>query len=398
MWPLLLALTLLGPERQTAPHPYQPPPVELAAPAVALAHDAHGVAMAWSMPNAAGQPRIHVTRLDRLGVAGEAYELPPFFTHATTAALHPSLARRAGADGFLVTWLEQPATRPQAAYTLLDASLAPAPPVLLPGVNLTSPPLAHTSGGRTWLASNASYWEIEANGSARGPFSASAPATDMTATAAGPRLVSGVREPDVVACADTRQCRIGGLFGCASLSCFVRTPWYSLRLVVPSGRVEGARFQFRSDSGAAIESDGERLVVAWFRGTQSAGGEVVLVSTDPALPGQFESSVQAPLVVGRFGPDSGPTRPDLAVTARGTFVVWRTSSATGDHDIAGALLARDGTVEQFTVAGSPADERDPSILALENGLLLVAYRKIEGNQSRIAWRFVGEQGKRRSVR
>jgi hypothetical protein len=55
-------------------------------------------------------------------------------------------------------------------------------------------------------------------------------------------------------------------------------------------------------------------------------------------------------------------------------------------------------VETFTVAGSATDERDPSILALENGELLVAYRKIENGQASIAWRVIGSQARRRAVR
>jgi hypothetical protein len=76
MHALLLLLALLGPEQQTAPHRHEPPVVDMAAPAVALASDAHGMAMAWSMPNAAGIPRIHVARLDRFGHMGEIRELP----------------------------------------------------------------------------------------------------------------------------------------------------------------------------------------------------------------------------------------------------------------------------------------------------------------------------------
>ncbi|HEY0157289.1 MAG TPA: hypothetical protein VGF28_08395 [Thermoanaerobaculia bacterium] len=398
MWPLFLALTLLGPERQTAPHAYDPPSLQLAAPAVALAQDAQGVAMAWSMPNAAGQARIHVARLDRLGHLAVVRELAVVLGGDRTAALYPSMSRRVGAEGFLLTWVENIGSRTRAAYALLDASLAQAAPALLPGVGITTPPLAASGNGVMWVTSAAQFWHIETDGFARGPFAAVWPASDMTATAGGPRIVSGWRDPNAWICSGNSGCSAGGppLGGYCNDQCRIYTN--ALRLVVPYDVVESSRLDFATDAQPAVESDGERVVVAWFRGAQKSGGDVVAALLEPLTPVAFRSAVQAPLVLGRFGPDSGRTRPDIAVTARGTFVVWRTTSAAGDHDVVGALLARAGTVEQFTVASSPADERDPSILELENGLLLVAYRKIEGNQSRIAWRFLGEQGKRRSVR
>jgi hypothetical protein len=393
MLPILLALTLvLGSEQQTAPHAYQPHPMTLAAPAVSLARDGHGVAMAWSMPDAGGVPRIHVARLDGRGNPGAIRELPVYLNNESTAALYPSISRRTGADGFLVTWIEHRGTRSRVAYALLDAALAPNAPELLPGVGISAPPLAG-AGDAMWIAAEFNLWQIDANGAASGPVNGVWPASDMTVTTGLPRTVSAYREGPGYHCTCMAVPWSGGV--CAA-SC--RVPVYPLRLVLPNQAANTRTFSFWTEAYPAIETDGEILVMAWFRGDQASGGEVVASMLNPAMPDVFGSVVQAPAVLGQFGRDSGPTRPDTAMTDRGTAIVWRTTSPLGDHDIAGALLRRDGSVETFTVAASAADERDPSVLALENGALLIAYRKVENGQSRLAWRIVGSQGRRRAVR
>ena len=398
MHALLLLLVLLGPEQQTEPRLYDPPAVRVATPAVALARDGQGVAMAWSMRTADRVSHIHIARLDRFGQTGPIRELPVALTTGRTDAVHPSLSRRAGADGFLLTWIEERDGLSRAAYSLLDSTLAPESPALLPGVRLTSPALAYT-GAVMWVTSNGQFWEIEANGAARGPFDAMWPASDITAPVTEvPFLVSGWRDPNVWTCDPASGCTIGSFPGIKVCKEECRIRKSSLRLVMPYDVIETTLLDYRTEAEPAVESDGGKLVMAWFRGAQATGGDVVAAIIDPLTAPTFRSAIQAPLVLGRFGPDSGPTRPDIAVTERGTYVVWRTSSPGGDHDVAGALLRRDGTVEQFTVAESEADERDPSILALENGELLVAYVKIESGESRIAWRVIGSQARRRVVR
>jgi hypothetical protein len=398
MFPLLLAL-ILGPEHQTQTWTHRSPTFHVAAPAVALARDAEGAALAWSMPNAGGAARIHVARLDRFGQIGTIRELPLVLSLDTTVALYPSLSRRVGADGFLVTWIEQLGHERRAAYSLLDATLAPATPVHLADAGAS--PVVAATGQVMWITAGAQFWHIETNGFARGPFNAVWPASDMTETAGAPRLVSAGRDPYDFTCRNEPGCRAaGGPFnGHCYDHCRIWTSHW-LRLVVPYDVIEANRFEFTSEAQPAVESDGEKLVMAWFRGTQTAGGEVVAAVIEPLTPAAYRSLVQAPLVLGRFGPDSGITRPDIAVTERGTYVVWRTTSPGRGHDVAGAFLGRDGTVEPFMVAGSAADESDPSILVLGNGSALVAYRKIEGGQSTIAWRTIGTAatGRRRAVR
>ena len=365
----------------------------MAAPAVALARDAQGVAMAWSVPNAAGIARIHVARLDRFGRLGAIRELPVAF-NSDTQGFYPSLSRRAGGDGFLVAWADIPIRRARAAYALLDASLASSAPVLLPGVTIPTAPLART-GEAMWVTSNGRFWQIETDGSARGPFDAFWPASDMTATAAGPRMISGWRNLNEGSCGGT-HCKPNPLPWAGSCNCVKYD--LRLRLLVPPDVARTTILEFETEAHPAIAHDGDKLLVAWFRGAQKTGGEVVLSSIDSAQGSSFAGAVAVPRVLGRFWIDAGQTRPDIAVTEQGTFVVWRTSSLFGEYDIAGALVRRDGTVEELTIAGSEADERDPSVLALENGEVLVAWRKIEGKQSRIAWRVIGSQARRRAVR
>src|ERR671939_458596 len=72
-----LAQIRIGAEVVSDPMPLHRVSIPFAAPAVVMASDAIGVAIAWSMPNANGLERIYVTRLDEAGhVAGAVRELP----------------------------------------------------------------------------------------------------------------------------------------------------------------------------------------------------------------------------------------------------------------------------------------------------------------------------------
>lgn len=55
-------------------------------------------------------------------------------------------------------------------------------------------------------------------------------------------------------------------------------------------------------------------------------------------------------VLGQFGPDSGPTRPDIATDGERYLVVWRTTSPTGDHDVDGASIDRAGNITHLAIA------------------------------------------------
>jgi len=52
----------------------------------------------------------------------------------------------------------------------------------------------------------------------------------------------------------------------------------------------------------------------------------------------------------------------------------------------------------MSIATSPVDERDPSVLAVGNGRFLVAYEKIGGGDRRLAGRFIDFEPRRRTVR
>ncbi|HKO56639.1 MAG TPA: hypothetical protein VJ276_12235, partial [Thermoanaerobaculia bacterium] len=83
--------------------------------------------------------------------------------------------------------------------------------------------------------------------------------------------------------------------------------------------------------------------------------------------------------------------PRVAATATGALVVWE-----DHHDIRGVLLRADDTPdgEPFVIAGTAADERHPSPLALDNGEYLVVY-EVDG---RLATRLVLTQTMRRRSR
>jgi len=104
-------------------------------------------------------------------------------------------------------------------------------------------------------------------------------------------------------------------------------------------------------------------------------------------------------VLGTFGPDSDPTRPDIATDGERYVVVWRSATADGWHDILGASIDRAGNVVPFSIATAVTDdERDPSIVAVSHGRFLVAYDKWSESQRRLAGRFVTFPSRLRAVR
>src|SRR5438094_1560075 len=79
----------VGDEIVSGPLPRQIAPASLAAPAVALARDHTGIAIAWTMANGSGidaADRVYVTRIDEMGNGGGI----------TRSATH---SRRSGATG-----------------------------------------------------------------------------------------------------------------------------------------------------------------------------------------------------------------------------------------------------------------------------------------------------------
>src|SRR5258708_20600477 len=137
--------------------------------------------------------------------------------------------------------------------------------------------------------------------------------------------------------------------------------------------------------------------MAWYFGTQTTGGTVLAARVNPASF-DFPGAVKTSQSLGTFAPDSGQTRPDIATDGERYIVVWRTTSAAGDHDIVGASLDRNANVTPFSIATSSADERDPSIIAVGDGVFLVACETFSEGVRRIAGRYVTFGARRHAVR
>lgn len=90
--------------------------------------------------------------------------------------------------------------------------------------------------------------------------------------------------------------------------------------------------------------------------------------------------------------------PDVATDGQRYVVVWRSRSAQGDYDIAGAAIDRNGVATPLSIASSSADERDPSVIAVGSGRFLIAYEKIEAGERRLAGRFLDFEDRRRAIR
>jgi hypothetical protein len=378
------AQPILTPEITTEPNRLSTPAMRLAMPAVATAADRYGVVIAWGM-----RGRIHVARLDAAGnVAGDIRVMPVRSRNPNAIAVHPSIATRPSNEGFLLTWIETQIARPPGVFTFLDANLTPSAPELLPAVNEIKSPLIVRSGlTSNWLATEGHVWEVRSDGTFQHRFNTETPASDLTVAGDWPTAVS-------------RREIYEGFMGPASIVwcgvCFERYS-YQLRVTQQFHISAGAKvLPFKSPAEAAVEADGGTLLTAWFRGKQSEGGEVVL-SVAPEV-GAFVNALLRPIVLGRFGPDEGPMRPDIATNGKQHVIVWRTKTAKGDYDILGASIDRDGKLATFDVATSSADERDPSVLALPNGAFFIAYEKFLGGQRVIAWRTAIFDARRRAVR
>jgi hypothetical protein len=157
-------------------------------------------------------------------------------------------------------------------------------------------------------------------------------------------------------------------------------------------------FNFDSQSVPAIRSDGHDVLASWFVGNEAKGGSVAAAHLDPARFTDFPRVIPAFQIIGNFGPDIGATRPDIASDGDRYVVVWRTGLPDGSHDIVGASVDRSGRVIPLSIATSPDDERDPSVVAIGNGRFLVAYDKLSNGERRIAGKFVTFENRTRAVR
>jgi len=365
--------------------------VDLAVPAVAMAKDQDGVVIAWTMADSSNLDAIFVARL----ADGVIHEIPRYST-SDRAAL-PSIAASPSGRGFTLAWVERTLVGTAIARGVLchlDSDLTPSAPSLLlvpfPSVAI-SPMVARG----TWITTAGLVWPVNNDGSAGAPIHAGIAASDMTEAAGFPQLVSSNRklEPSFQ-CTCGTSCR--GLCLCPS-ACVVHKISYVLQLTALYTTSLTHAFDFDSELQPAVLNNGRDVMIVWFSGSESKGGDVVAAHLDPITFASFDFLTQRPQVIGRFGPDAGQTRPDIATDGDHTLVVWRTTSGVG-HDIVGAWIDRDGKVTPLSIATSAEDERDPSVIATAPGTFLVAYEKIYGFERRIAGRYVTLPERRRAVR
>ena len=372
----------------------------LPAPAVAMAKDRTGIAVAWLMPGTLGD-RISVVRLDATGhFAGPVQTIPTVPT-ASTNPVHvvaPSLAAAPRGDGFTLAWVEISSTNPsiaQAAYCRLDRDLKPSTPASLLGIwqPVTAPAIVR-SGKTTWITAAASAWELRDDGSLSEPLNAGMNATDMTVATDFPQIVALGQLPGPLTC--PVSCRLPRTFCLCPLvpTTGVNTLQFTSLYSVTASTV----LDYDTDAAPAIHGDGRDVAMVWLQGIHPRGGSVVMARLLPPSFSDFGSSINQPRVIGGFGPDIGATRPDIASDGERYVVVWRTANTNGTHDIVGASIDRAGNILPLSIAISDADERDPSVLSMGDGMFLVAYEKLIAGQRRIAGRFVTFDKRTRAVR
>jgi hypothetical protein len=398
------AQVTVGDEIVSGSLPVQIAPVSLAAPAVALARDHVGVAIAWTMANSPGvdaADRVYVTRIDESGNGGGiTREMPLASAAARTNEVYPSLAAAPDGNGFIAVWLEVDPSNPmtaRAVFSRLDVALTPsAPTTLSPALLPVAPTVVRTKNSKSWISAGGFVWSLD--GTMEGPI-AGLIASDMTIATDVPQLVGShpAQDKSYYTCSPATGCVVlGGPFRgfCQDLpGCRIYPFRYALEFVSVNGTLVSKTFDFLSDAQPAIASNGSDVAVVWFRGAQSSGGDVVMTRAPLGEPVNFDH----PRPLAAFAGDFGQTRPDIAADGQRYLIVWRTQTSPGNHDIAGMVVDNDGKQTPISIAASFADERDPSILALGGGTFFVVYEKIIGFERRIAGRFV-TFGRRRAAR
>jgi hypothetical protein len=261
---------ILGPEIVIAAQDFMPNPTAFAAPAAAIARDAHGVAIAWAMPTATQASRIHVARVDARGeIDGPIRVVPSRSRRDTAFASYPSLAPAAGDEGFVVAWNESVNDSRLIAFAFLDAELNPSATANLAGVG-NSPPLVRTASA-TWIAAGGEVFQVERDGSARWLFGTHWLASDAVmigtndlATVSGQQVTTGFD------CRSDAGCTAhGGPFnGFCLEGCRIFYYAYQLRLTHPSQSSETTAFLSPSAARPSVERSGDNLLVAWMRGQQ----------------------------------------------------------------------------------------------------------------------------------
>ena len=217
-------------EVSSDPLPFQATPVGFAVPAIAMARDRIGVAIAWVMQEPNADDRISVGRLDATAhFTGSVYTIPVLSQQRPIEAITPSLAPATNGDGFTLVWLEVTPTNSRSAqvvYCHLDASLRASMPVaLLSPPRAVSSPAIVRSRRTTWITASSYAWQIRDDGSVNGPLDAGMAASDMTVATDLPQMVAGQRiaTPGLTTC-NSPGCSRGfrGLCSCSQFH-----PFYS---------------------------------------------------------------------------------------------------------------------------------------------------------------------------
>jgi hypothetical protein len=392
-----VAQPVIGPEVLSDALPYTYRGYSVAVPPVAMAKDSSGVVIAWSMVNGQGAWRIYVARLDATGhIAGEVHTMPVLSTIPADAELS-SLAALPGGGGFVAAWTELSLTpfQSQVVYCRLDRALnassltplATFPEAIVPAV-------VRSGTSTTWIAAGSQVWRLNPDGSPQPPLNTGFAADDMTVANDFPHLVVGQASKESIACLP--DCAGASRWVCPE-SCRVYQYTYTLRFLALYTTAGAISFKYQTDAQPAVQSDGHDVLVAWFDGTQPIGG-AVFAARMPPQSDLFPERVAQPLFLGNFGRESGATRPDIATDGERYVVVWRTTpDGGGGHDIAGAVIDRDGKITPLTIATSSADERDPSVIFVGGGTFLVAYETYTAGVRRIGGRFVTFPSHRRPV-
>ena len=372
-------------------------PSFLPGPAIPMAKDRTGIAIAWLMPVANGD-RISVTRLDVNGHFTGQVQTIPTASSESVYVVAPSIAAVSHGDGFTLAWLEIVATSPpsgtSAVYCRLDRDLKPTTPAVLtvlpqPWAEIPAPAVVR-SGKTTWISVGGSAWELHDDGSLGAPLDAGMSATDMTVATDFPQIVALGHFVSGSVCQP----------GCASLCFCPRVPVFksSLQFTSLYSVTASKRFDFDSDAAPAIGRTGGDVALVWFQGAHAKGGAVMMSHLLSPSFSEFSTAVDQSRTIGSFGPDVGPTRPDIASDDARYVVVWRTTTPGGAHDIVGASIDPAGNIIPLSIATSAADERDPSVVSTGDGNFLVAYEKLSAGERRIAGRLVTFESRSHAVR
>ena len=377
--------------------------ISAVAPAVAMAQDLHGVAIAWTMRNALGANAVYVARLDAAGrIVAPATEISGIGIEVE--AYWPSIAASPDGTGFTLAWVEL--LRPprtdlvRAFYCQLDANLKPSEQHILAAMRaatITAPAIVR-SGKATWISFNGTVREIRADGSLGPELNAGVPVSDMVATSDYPKVVSGQSVETGWICTGDPTCSLGGPFiGYCHEACRIYRYAYELRFVSLHTGQAMRTMAFKSESRPAIQSDGRDVLVAWMNGEQGAGGTVTAVHLSARSFVNVDWELQNEQDIGTFGADVVATRPDNATDGERYVVVWSTKKLNGDRDVVGASIDREGNVTNFSIATTDADEHDPSVLMTAPGNFLVAYEKLSQSERRVATRSLKFNKRRRAV-